>query len=163
MNLKRCPNGHYYDADECGFCPKCESQGLTLPATDRQEAEVPQSETQEKPGPVAGWLACIEGEPYGCIYELKFGENRIGDSWDADIRLSGTPRLDGCCQAVVTYDQESRTFTVNIGESRELSYVNDQVILFDTELHQRDVIQIGGVRLMFIPLCGPDFSWKDEE
>lgn len=191
MNLKRCPNGHYYDADEYAFCPKCEDQGVTPPAASPQEssqaeedgaatvqirpqipaadvlpadiARVPQPGVPKKKGPVAGWLACIEGESYGCIYELKYGQNRIGDSPDVDILLTGAARADGCCRVVVTYDEENKAFTVNAGETRELSYINDQVILFDTKLHERDIIQTGGVRLMFVPLCGPDFSWESEE
>lgn len=214
MNLKRCVNGHYYDADEHAFCPKCEEKGLlgdgpvseASEAAPERKAAVYEAEPvrqtafgeeksgrtaaaaaagtapQESPAavkavsrtapeeklpdkkkePVAGWLACIEGELYGQIFELKYGENRIGGTADMDVALTGDPKAARCCQVVVTYDSESKLFTANAGEARELSYVNGQVILFDSELHDRDVIQTGGVRLMFISLCGPDFSWEEQ-
>lgn len=145
MNLKKCGNGHFYDADECPSCPKCKGQ---------EEAPV-------KKEPVTGWLVCTEGGQYGQIFELKKGRNQVGGSADMDIALTGDAQVAACCQVLVTYDEEKKAFTANAGEARELSYINGQVLLFDQELHSRDVIQVGGSKLMFIPLCGPDFSWAE--
>ena len=111
MNLKRCGNGHYYDADEYPTCPKCGGQ----------------EKAPKKKEPVTGWLVCTEGGHYGQVYELKKGKNRVGGSADMDIALTADSQAAACCQV----------------------------------LQNRDVIVVGGSKLMFIPLCGPDFSWED--
>jgi len=43
------------------------------------------------------------------------------------------------------------------GESHELFYLNDNVVLNSEILKSHDVITLGETSLMFIPLCGPDF------
>lgn len=83
----------------------------------------------------------------------------MGGSDRMDIDLGADPEASRHCQMVITYDSDGRTFTARAGDSRDLSYVNGQMVLFDIELCNRDVIQIGGVKLMFIPLCGMDFAW----
>ncbi|MCI9162048.1 MAG: hypothetical protein HFG59_02155 [Lachnospiraceae bacterium] len=145
MNLKRCGNGHYYDADEYPSCPKCKGQ----------------EKEPEKKEPVTGWLVCTEGGHYGQVYELRKGKNRVGGSADMDIPLTADSQVPACCQVAVAYDEEKKVFLATVGEARELSYINGQVLLFEQELHSRDVILVGGSKLMFIPLCGPDFSWED--
>ena len=50
-----------------------------------------------------------------------------------------------------------------MGETRELSYINGQVLLMRLELQNRDILQVGDIKLMFIPLCGPDFAWQETE
>ena len=40
-------------------------------------------------------------------------------------------------------------------------YVNGQVVLMNVVLQHKDVISVGKTQLMFVPLCGSDFSWDE--
>lgn len=229
MNLTKCGNGHYYDADKYSSCPHCgkneeldddvtvnmeqtgtfgsrtEEAGVTgqrigqagpagqRPAQDtsaRQQtgpdkmrtvsladavhvaaapaASVPdEDKTVSYYGgsmgiePVVGWLVCVEGEMLGKAYELKNGKNFIGRASNMDVVLAGDPNVSRERHAVVVYEPKGRVFIAQPGESRELFYMNDQVVLMNAEMHARDVLSVGKTKLMFIPLCGPDFSWDE--
>lgn len=171
MNLKRCANGHYYDADKYEECPRCGSREVSSIKTAKSQQVSP---VQEQAAPqvqssswskkwLTGWLACIEGDLAGMVYELKKGKNTIGGTDGQDINLGADAQVARACQAVVEYDPETRVFSASAGDSREMSYVNGQVVLFNLELHGRDILQVGGEKLMFIPLCGKDFAWEGTE
>ena len=165
MNLKRCVHGHFYDGDKHTVCPKCGGEE-TPPAAACQEESLAQGQPrgQEKQKePAVGWLVCTEGALYGRVYELKKGENRIGNSPKLDIVLEADSQSSRCCQIIVTYDSDKRAFYADMGETRELSYINGQVLLMRLELQNRDILQVGDIKLMFIPLCGPDFAWQETE
>ncbi|MDD3253286.1 MAG: FHA domain-containing protein [Lachnospiraceae bacterium] len=226
MNLTKCSNGHYYDADKYSSCPHCKKgQGTDEDVTVNMErtgtlsdhddektvsmehssvfageqAQVPVnippvSEKQVKSvslmdavnvaaaapaavpdndktvsyyggsmgtEPVVGWLVCIEGETLGKAFELKNGKNFIGRSQSMDVILEGDPNVSRERHAIVTYEPKGRVFIAQPGESRELFYMNDKVVLMNVEMHDRDILSIGKTRLMFVPLCGPDFAWED--
>ena len=97
----------------------------------------------------------------GKAFELKNGKNFIGRSHNMDIVLQGDANVSRERHAIVTYEPKGRIFFAQPGESRELFYVNGQVVLMNVELHDRDVLNVGNTKLMFVPFCGPDFSWDD--
>ncbi len=112
----------------------------------------------EKP---AGWLAVTAGHCYGTVYPLKMGKNTIGAGKNNDIRLEGSNELSAACQMEIVYQLAERKFYAQAGNARELSYVNDKVVLMNRELQPRDRIKIGKEEFLFIPLCGADFSWEE--
>ena len=59
------------------------------------------------------------------------------------------------------YDPKSKRFLAQPGLSSELFYLNDEVVLQAAPMEARDILQIGETKLMFIPLCGPEFTWED--
>ena len=111
--------------------------------------------------PVVGWLVCIEGEKRGEAFVLKSGRNFIGRGAGMDVVLSGDRSVSRDKHAILVYEPRARIFLVQPGESRELFYVNDEVVLSNRQLKDRDVLMIGNYKLLFVPLCGPDFSWDD--
>lgn len=112
--------------------------------------------------PVVGWLVCIEGCEFGRSFTLKAGKNFIGRNVSVnDIVLQGDNSVSREKHAIVVYDPKSRAFLVQPGMSSELFYVNDNVILQATVIKARDVIAVGNTKLMFVPCCGPDFTWDD--
>ncbi len=238
MNLTKCKNGHYYDADKYPGCPHCASDGggdddvtvnmeqtgygnvtgyggkgpgyggasdnsptvgfwenpqQTAPPASQQMAPksgngpvslmqavtaasaapaVPRMEEDNdktvsyyggtlETEPVVGWLVCTEGKQLGRAFELKNGKNFIGRSAQMDVILEGDANVSRDRHAIVTYEPRGKTFFVQPGESRELFYVNDQVVLMNVTLNHGDQISVGKTQLMFVPLCGPDFSWDD--
>ena len=112
--------------------------------------------------PVVGWLVCVEGIDFGRSFDLKAGKNFIGRNPIVnDIVLQGDNSVSREKHAIVVYDPKSSAFIVQPGMSSELFYVNEKVILQATVIKMRDIISVGNTKLMFMPFCGPDFSWDD--
>lgn len=117
-----------------------------------------------KPGePVVGWLVCIGGVNFGKSYELRKGKNFIGRSRTMDVVLEGDTSVSRDKHAIVLFEPKKRQFIAQAGESRELFYVNDDVVLTPLLIKHSDVLTIGDTKLMLIPLCGENFCWEDFE
>lgn len=111
--------------------------------------------------PVVGWLVCIEGKTFGESYKLKTGRNFIGRSNNMDVVLTGDNSVSREKHAIILYEPRKREFIAQAGESRELFYLNDEVVLNPIRLKQHDIVTIGNTSLMFFPCCGENFSWED--
>ena len=112
--------------------------------------------------PVVGWLVCVEGEEIGKSYNLKSGKNFIGrTSLVNDIVIEGDKAVSREKHAIIIYDPKSRRFLAQPGMSSELYYINEDVVLQAMPLASKSIIQIGNTKLLFVPLCGEDFSWED--
>lgn len=111
--------------------------------------------------PVTGWLVCIEGGDFGASFTIKSGRNFIGRAEDMDIVLHGDNSVSRVKHAIILYEPKRREFIAQSGDSRELFYLNDEVVLNPVRLKQYDILTIGMTRLMFFPCCGENFSWDD--
>ena len=144
-----------------------------LEATILQSAAVPEKTEsgQETVGyfqgsiglePVVGWLVCVEGAHFGEDFRLKVGRNFIGRAANMDVVLSGDDSVSRAKHAVVLYEPKNNLFIVQPGESHELCYLNDSVVLNSVEIKAYDVLQVGESKLMFVPFCtAGKFSWDD--
>lgn len=110
--------------------------------------------------PVVGWLVCIEGEYKGESFKLKSGRNFIGRAANMDVVLSADHSVSRFKHASVIYEPRGRQFIVSTGESRELCYLNDQVVLSNMKMEAYDVLSLGDTNLMLIPCCGERFTWE---
>ena len=115
----------------------------------------------ERNAPVAGWLVCTEGEEKGKSFIIYPGKNFVGRSEEMDIRLLDRS-VSRKRHAVIIYEPRLRKFYAQPGESHELFYINDSVVLFDVELHEWDELLIGSTILRFIPFCGERFGWEEK-
>lgn len=113
--------------------------------------------------PVVGWLVCIQGENRGESYKLKAGRNFVGRSRDMDVVLTGDMGISRNRHAIIVYEPKGKMFLAQPGESRELFYINDKVVLANYVLQPYDEIQISATKLLFVPFCGERFSWDDVE
>lgn len=113
--------------------------------------------------PVVGWLVCIAGQYFGSSFPLKAGRNFIGRSPQADVCLSGEKSVSRDRHAVIIYEPRGRMFLAQPGDSRELFYLNDKVVLDNEKLNPYDVISVGKVELMLMPFCTDKFAWEDLE
>lgn len=194
MNLKRCSNGHFYDADKYMTCPHChmtataneETVALDAGRFNQAGEEGPTVSLQpDEPSvfadavsaeedktvsfykdslgtePVVGWLTCTAGEYYGQSFNLKSGRNFIGRNPEMDIVLSGDLSVSRDRHAVVIYEPKTKVFIAQPGDSHELFYLNEKVVLNNEVLSPYDVLTIGNEQLLFIPLCGEKFCWED--
>ena len=143
-----------------------------LEATILQSAAVPEKTEsgQETVGyfqgsiglePVVGWLVCIEGNHFGEDFKLRAGKNFIGRASDMDVCLSGDSSVSREKHSIIVFEPKESLFIVQPGDSKELSYLNGQVILTPAQIKSHDVISVGNTKLMFIPFCTNEFKWQD--
>lgn len=113
--------------------------------------------------PAVGWLVAVGGKYFGEDFRLKAGRNFIGRSPEMDVQLSLDLSVSRRRHAIIVYEPKSRTFIAQPGDSRELFYLNDAVVLDSVPMKDRDIITIGETRLMLVALCGDAFSWEEQE
>ncbi len=113
--------------------------------------------------PVVGWLVCVKGEYKGESFSLKSGRNNIGRALTMDVALAQEKTVSRERHASITYDPQQKRFFVQSGESRGLTYLNNELLMTFKELKKGDVIMLGSCELLFYPLCGEDFLWDDYE
>ena len=111
--------------------------------------------------PVVGWLVAVEGKYFGEDFRLKSGRNFIGRSPEMDVQLSLDLSVSRRRHAIIVYEPRQRIFIAQPGDSRELFYRNDEVVLGSTVLKDRDILTIGETKLMLVTLCGGTFGWED--
>jgi FHA domain len=110
--------------------------------------------------PVVGWLVIVAGPGKGRSIELGVGANPIGRDVNQKIRLNfGDDEVHREKHALVIYDPRSRRFFLNCGDVRNLTYLDDELVMTPVELKGREIIVVGQTSLRFVPFCGPEFSW----
>ena len=109
--------------------------------------------------PVVGWLVAVAGSHFGEDFRLKIGRNFIGRSPNMDIQLSKDSSVSRERHAIVLYDPKANMFLVQPGDSKELFYCNDKVVLAPEKLNPGDILVIGSSKLLFIPCCTDSFNW----
>ena len=111
--------------------------------------------------PVVGWLVGVSGPSKGRTYPIRENKNFIGRSANRDIVLADDNSVSREKHAVIVYVPRQRAFIAQPGDSRELYYINDKVVLDNTGLKENDVLEIGRSRFFFLPLCGESFGWDE--
>ena len=118
------------------------------------------AESQSLKDPVSGFLVVISGPGRGSVCMLRYGKNSIGRDVSQAIALDhGDNRISRENHCTVTYDPVSRKFYLQPGEGKNLTYLESQPVLVDTQLAAGNQIRVGDTELRFIPLCGQDFDW----
>jgi hypothetical protein len=188
--LERCNNGHFFDPGKHTTCPHCGVAGLDFPHTDPAPVSVvaplrgstgSEESTQGKDSwqaegdpvtkaviddgidPAVGWLVCVEGPDRGQDYRIREGNNSIGRSPEMYICISNDDTVSRQRHAVVTFEPQQCHFYLAPGEARGLAYVNDEPLLSPRLLQAYDAITLGKTKLLFIPLCGENFQWREEK
>ena len=111
--------------------------------------------------PVVGWLVCIKGKHVGEDFKLKSGRNFVGRAKTMDVVLDGDASISREKHAIILYEPRNNIFIAQPGDSKELFYLNEKVVLSSVELHANDVISLGETDLLFIPCCTDKFNWND--
>jgi hypothetical protein len=108
--------------------------------------------------PVVGWLVCVAGPTRGQDYRIPDGASVIGRGHGAHIRIDGDATISHD-QATIVFDRRTTRFFVTPGRGRNPTYVNGQLLLSERQLQAREHLEMGESILMFVPLCGEEFSW----
>lgn len=112
--------------------------------------------------PVVGWLVCIEGPARGTDYRLHAGYNYIGRE-SGDVRIRGDQQISRQNHAMVAYDSGEHLYFVGPSAGRNLIKVNGHAVLQAIAVKNYDIISIGTTKLIFVGLCGEQFSWEKRE
>lgn len=146
--------------------PKTECETWTLPQPCNNEHDEQKTvgffAGTGNPEPVAGWLVCIQGKAKGRDFRIKAGRNFIGRATNMDICLSGESSVSRDRHAIFIYEPKKNIFLVQPGNSREMFYLNGEVVLTPVPVHRNDVLELGEVKLMFIPFCDDTFHWDKQ-
>ncbi|MGN0436256.1 MAG: FHA domain-containing protein [Wujia sp.] len=140
---------------------KTASAGQSAASVEDEIKTVRWSPENVKCEPVVGWLVCINGGNAGQSFMLKSGRNFIGRGATMDVVLTGDNSVSRDRHAIILYEPRKREFIAQPGESRELFYVNDEVVLNSQCLNAYDKLTVGSTELLFIPFCCERFSWDD--
>lgn len=181
-----CANGHFYDSGKYACCPYCDQEkddNPTLPVgaasnvasladiigsssktifTD-DDPTISRDMLEQGVEPIVGWLVCIRGTETGKSFELKANKNFIGRSSSSDVVIGGDKSVSREKHAVIIYEARAKIFIAQPGESRELYYINDKVVLNNIQLKAYDRLSIGKTEMIFVPFCGEEFCWENLE
>ncbi len=147
-------------ADGFGDAADQEQEVPTTPIQWDDNGDVAPAESQSLKDPVSGFLVVISGPGRGSVCMLRYGKNSIGRDVSQAIALDhGDNRISRENHCTVTYDPVSRKFYLQPGEGKNLTYLESQPVLVDTQLAAGNQIRVGDTELRFIPLCGQDFDW----
>ena len=112
--------------------------------------------------PAVGFLVCISGPHRGEHFKLCSGRNFIGRAASMDVPLADDDTVSRESHALVTYDAKHNNFSLSPGQGRGITYCNDEQVEMVRPLFAYDIIEVGKSQLIFLPLCGEKFQWKEE-
>lgn len=166
--ILRCSAGHLYDSHRHEVCPLCHpaaaeaEPAASLPEINPPEPPILESvlSPEQEMKHLSGWLVCTAGPEYGCDFQLYNGYNYIGTTASRHIRVAPRSLSGAERSAVLCYDDETQQFLLGSCGGSKLVRINGTVILETTALNPFDVISIGNLQFLFIPLCCEHFHWE---
>lgn len=110
--------------------------------------------------PCVGWLVALSGAHIGTDFRLKEGKNFVGRDPKMDVALIGDKSVSRNRHAIIVYEPKEHLYLVQPGEASTLVYKNNEVVLTPMKLSAYDLITVGDVNLLFMPLCNKNFNWS---
>ena len=164
------------DLDDMATMPTSPAKsysGVTKPDTDRawpnnnlvddqKTMRFNDLATGKKADFTVGWLVEVAGEDIGKSYRLVEGKNFIGRDTSMDVILGKDISVSRIKHAIILFEPRSGIFLVQPGDSKELFYLNEKVVLNTETIQAYDRLLIGKTVLVFVPFCGEKFSWEKE-
>lgn len=154
MNVVRCENGHFYDADVFKICPHCKSsinaktECLLMPNMDiKQDNSMepsvhPNTENYKlEKRLVVGWLVAIDGILYGDFIPLYEGENDV----------------DG---VMLKYDPSMKKVFIDVQNTGVRVDLDARTLSENTYIHHHNRIRFYGNTYVFIELIREGFDWR---
>jgi FHA domain len=161
---KFCPNGHQLE-DSWEVCPYCQKTGYAVAAVplsktrlEGDRAALSPSEAATTVGlktvviagkrqpPLVGWLVALDGDQKGEDFRIREGQNILGTSTDADVRLKDDAA--SARHASIRY-KDGHFFLTDL-DSTDGTYLNDgEEPIAREALKDNDVIRIGDLTLKF--------------
>lgn len=128
--------------------------------TAEKEAAAGSANIAKTVEPVVGWLVAVSGPHFGECFQLYAGRNSIGRSVTNKLVLELDQSVSRDAHAIIIYEPKRRQFYLQSGNADGLVYLNDAFINGSEIMKNKDIVELGASRLVFVPLCGEDFSWE---
>lgn len=110
-----------------------------------------------------GWIVAIDGPNAGKDYRLHASYNYIGKN-TGDVRIEGDPSISREKDSFILCDTQTGSFYLaHLQGANPVRINGEPVVSGSGKLKAYDIITIGSTRLVFVPLCGENFSWEDAE
>lgn len=113
--------------------------------------------------PVVGWLVCIEGKEKGKDYRIYGKNNTIGRDEKSDICLKNDNSISRENHARLAYDRKHNNFHIIPADGANPVYLNDEPVYVPEKLKANDILEIGEMKLMFVPFCNDCFTWEQQD
>lgn len=113
--------------------------------------------------PVVAWLVVVNGKGQGHDLRITPGMNHIGREKGDIILNFGEGSISREKHASIAYDPDDNIFMIAHGQGKNLTKKNGKMVMGTETLNSYDRITFGKTELMFIPLCGDNFSWNETE
>lgn len=152
-----------------GRMPETIAQNNTSTPTENKDLKLAVDDVQKTVGkfnvkkgkePVVGWLVCVDGPHKGEDFRLRMGKNFIGRAQGMDVVLSNDNSVSREKHSIIVYEPKGNMFIIQSGESKELSYLNDALVLAPQVLKPYDTITLGNSSLVFVPFCNESVTWE---
>lgn len=113
---------------------------------------------------VTGWLVIVDGPGRGTALKLGYGSNAIGRGETNRVSVDfGDSSITRENHAILTYDGRGRQFYIQHGGGVNVTYLEDDPVLAPTKIRAMQRLSLGDTEFAFIPFCGPEFDWNDED
>lgn len=159
------PTGNPYDHNNAGVTkPPSDVWGGSSDPSDQFDPTKPigEKDTSDIAGSaVVGWLVAVSGPRKGEDYRIHNGYNYIGRE-EGDIVITGDISISRRRDSAVVFDDGSNQYFVGHAEGQNMLRLNGSLVINSAELHNYDRIKIGTTELVFVGLCGDQFSWERE-
>lgn len=126
MKLKQCLNKHFYDEDLYDECPFCDGK---IP----HELDSPEK---------VGIVECIFGDNKGKKYLLHKGVNRIGNSYQMDVRIENDLMVTHDNHCSLVFDDTKKRFLI-VPSTGTVTYFNNELLKRKKILKENDTFRIG--------------------
>lgn len=168
MGLIRCKNGHLFSEKRYGtICPYCniatDKEAVTGEDPAGSYTDASYLEELEALHPVVGWLVCVQGPSRGKDYRVVGEKNFIGRSPEMDIRIVGDNSIANRNHAILAYDKKERSTLLLPGDSQGLVYLDGIAIYAPKEIYAFNQIELGKSKFVYIPFCGENFEWEEDD
>lgn len=187
MRTESCKSGHYYNLDKYSTCPYCDELKSTLYQNIDEVNEETQVLNMEKTKEIkfnpfenettqmlenlkaevvelVGWIVIVSEKGKFQSYDISYGMNSIGRDASNGISVKNEDiSISREKHASIIYDFENNLFFIQHHEGKYLTYLNGEMIYDLTQLKAYDKIKMGKTEFIFVPLCGDEFRWKNNE
>lgn len=119
-----------------------------------------ETKKKNKYDPVVAWLVCVDGPDKGKSFNLHSGINFIGRDESNDISFP-YDTISRKNHVRIAYDTKFNNYRLIPGDSHDIVYRNNDGLYEACALEAYDQIEIGELKLLFVPFCGEKFQWKE--
>lgn len=142
--------------------PKPEDWGPDSGSDDPFDPTIPLADEGTTGKEVVGWLVAVSGPCKGEDFRIHNGYNYIGRE-EGQIIITGDMNISRRRDSAVLFDEISSQFHIGHVEGQNMLRLNGAPVISTVQMHNYDRISIGKTELVFVGLCGENFTWGKKD